>query len=104
MHSTMTKKDASALRISYIHDLQCSDCGKTFSVDEVHTYCPDCQAPILVNYDLKAAREQVDKDEVHRRPKGMWRWHEFLPVFEEQNMVSLGEGDTALLRLPRLGK
>ncbi len=104
MHSTMTKKDASALKISYIHGLQCSDCGKSFSLNEIHTFCPDCQAPILVTYDLKAARERVYKDEVHKRPKGMWRWHEFLPVFEEQNIVSLGEGDTALLDLPTLGK
>ena len=34
----------------------------------------------------------------------MWRWHELLPVFETQNMVTLGEGDTALLHLPRVGK
>ena len=34
----------------------------------------------------------------------MWRWHELLPVRESQNMVTLGEGDTALLRLPHVGK
>jgi threonine synthase len=72
-------------------------------VKEVHTYCPDCQAPILVNYDLAALRREVDRDAIRRRPKGMWRWHEVLPVFSPENMVSLGEGDAALLRLPRLG-
>jgi threonine synthase len=34
----------------------------------------------------------------------MWRWHELLPVFEPENCISLGEGDTALLRLHRLEK
>jgi threonine synthase len=33
----------------------------------------------------------------------MWRWHEVLPVLEERNQVTLGEGDTALLPLSRLG-
>jgi threonine synthase len=46
----------------------------------------------------------VDRTEIHSRLKGMWRWHELLPVLDPQNMVSLGEGDTALLRLPRLGE
>ncbi len=89
--------------ISYLADLQCTDCGKTYSTYEVHTYCPDCQSPLLVNYDLNAARQNVDRDQIHARAKGMWRWHELLPVREKQNMVTLGEGDTALLHLPRLG-
>jgi threonine synthase len=29
----------------------------------------------------------------------MWRWHELLPVKDRENIVFLGEGDTALLRL-----
>jgi threonine synthase len=33
----------------------------------------------------------------------MWRWHELLPVIDPHNYVFLGEGDTALLELPRLG-
>jgi threonine synthase len=37
------------------------------------------------------------------RPKGMWRWHELLPVQDPENIVSLGEGDTPLLRIPRVG-
>jgi threonine synthase len=72
-------------------------------VHDILTYCPDCQSPILVNYDLEAARQNVDKNEIHSRPKGMWRWHEVLPVLEEKFMISLGEGDTPLLRVPQLG-
>lgn len=33
----------------------------------------------------------------------MWRWQELLPVNDPDNMVSLGEGDTPLLRADRLG-
>ena len=88
---------------TYITKLVCSACGKPYSASEVNTYCPDCQAPLLSNYNLEAARSQVDRDEISRRPKGMWRWHELLPVYDPQNCVFLGEGDTALLHLPNLG-
>ena len=90
-------------KISYMTELQCSDCGTLFSAAEIHTYCPNCQSPLIVNYDLVAAKQHVDRDEVHKRLKGMWRWHELLPVCEPQNMVTLGEGDTAILHLPRTG-
>ncbi len=90
-------------KISYMTELQCSDCGTLFSAAEIHTYCPNCQSPLIVNYDLTAAKQHVDRDEVHKRLKGMWRWHELLPVREPQNMVTLGEGDTAILHLPRTG-
>ena len=100
----MPKKVRPSERISYLTNLQCSDCGTIYSATEIHTYCPDCQAPLLVNYDLSGVRQHLDPDEIHRRLKGMWRWHELLPVCETRNMVTLGEGDTALLQLPRVGE
>jgi threonine synthase len=33
----------------------------------------------------------------------MWRWGELLPVLDEDNIVTLGEGDAPLLPLPHLG-
>lgn len=53
---------------------------------------------------MEAAKQRVDRDQVSRRKKGMWRWHELLPVLEEENQIFLGEGDTPLLSLPRLQK
>jgi threonine synthase len=89
---------------SYLSDLLCSGCGNTYSAAKVHTFCPDCQSPLLATYDLDSARQHVDRDEIHSRLKGMWRWHEILPVLETQNIVTLGEGDAALLSLPGVGK
>lgn len=34
----------------------------------------------------------------------MWRWHELLPVNEAGFRITLGEGDTPLLRIPHIGK
>jgi threonine synthase len=90
--------------ISLITALECSGCSRIFSPFQVHTYCPDCQSPLLARYDLAAARKKVDRDAIRQRLKGMWRWHELLPVRDPQNFISLGEGDTALLPLRRIGK
>ena len=88
---------------SYISHLQCSGCDRDFSHQEIHTFCPDCQSPLLAIYDLNRVRQQADRDEISRRKGGMWRWHEVLPVLEEENRIYLGEGDTPLLFQPRLG-
>jgi len=89
---------------SYLTHLECSGCGQQFSHNEIHTFCPACQSPLLALYDLKRARQAVDRDEITRRRKGMWRWHELLPVLLEENQIFLGEGDTALLSMPHLNK
>jgi threonine synthase len=91
------------MKTSFLIDLTCSNCGKSFSAEEVQTFCMDCNSPLIANYDLNTAREHLDRDEFSKRYKGMWRWHELLPVHEPQNMVTLGEGDTAMLHLPRVG-
>jgi len=88
---------------SFLTGLECSGCGKKYSAVKVHTYCPDCQSPLLARYDLSAIRARVDRDAIRLRPGGMWRWRELLPVKHAQNIIYLGEGDTALLRVPRLG-
>ena len=88
---------------SYLAYLECSGCGKEFPHNKIHTFCPVCQSPLLSVYDLGKVRQEVDRDEVSSRAKGMWRWSELLPVLEKKNQVFLGEGDTPLLSLPRLG-
>jgi threonine synthase len=89
--------------MSFLIDLQCSDCGQSFDARKVQTYCPDCQAPLLARYDLQAGRQVLDRDAFRQREPGMWRWSELLPVFDPESQITLGEGDTPLLHLTRLG-
>jgi threonine synthase len=63
----------------------------------------DCKAPLLANYDLISAKSILDRERISHRPKGMWRWFELLPVTNRANIITLGEGDTPLLHLDRLG-
>jgi len=89
--------------MSYITHLECYSCGDHFDPEKIQTFCPECQSPLLAHYDLDKARENLDRDEFCRRPLGMWRWYELLPVNESINMINLGEGDTPLLHLTNLG-
>jgi threonine synthase len=92
------------MKYSFLSHLECSKCGRTYSPAETQTFCQDCTATLLPRYDLESVRQHVDRDQISHRPKGMWRWHELLPVVDEENIVSLGEGDAPLLTLPHLGK
>jgi threonine synthase len=56
-----------------------------------------------VHVDLSAVRPSL-QDEIRRRPRGLWRWREFLPVDGRGPVVSLGEGDTPFIRTERLAR
>ena len=90
--------------MTYLLELRCSECARTFLVGQIQTFCPDCQAPLLARYDLNSARSRLDREEISHRPWGMWRWGELLPVQDRAAVVSLGEGDTPLLEIDRLAK
>jgi threonine synthase len=89
--------------MSYLIDLRCPECGETFSAETVQTFCHNCNAPLLPRYDLRRAAAELDREALSRRPRGMWRWRELLPVRDPANEVSLGEGDSPLLPLARIG-
>jgi threonine synthase len=57
-----------------------------------------------VRYDLGRARRDLQKSALRERPPDLWRYEELLPVKNNENIVSLGEGFTPLLRLPKAGK
>lgn len=87
----------------YLTTLQCSECGEQYDPDQPQTFCPACQAPLLAKYDLNTARQHLDREEMPRRARGMWRWRELLPVKDPAHIVHLGEGDAPLLPVDRLG-
>lgn len=72
--------------------------------DMAHPFtCPDTGGSLRGSYDLEWVKAHVDREEIARRPRGIWRWHELLPVRDERNVVSLVEGDTPLIHAGRLG-
>jgi len=89
---------------SALINLECPECGKLFNADEVQTFCQDCRGPLLARYDLAAARKSLTREAVSARPRGIWRWSEILPVRAPAFRLTLGEGDTPLLKAANLGK
>jgi threonine synthase len=57
-----------------------------------------------VRYDLERIGAVLGKEDLLPRPASLWRYRELLPVREDTNIVSLGEGMTPLVRAPRLGR
>jgi threonine synthase len=89
--------------MSYLKQLECTDCKRKFDPNKIQTFCIECQAPLMARYDLENARKELDRDSFKFRSGGMWRWHELLPVHHPENRISLGEGDTPVLKLENLG-
>ncbi len=89
---------------SYLAQLECTHCGRHYPADELHTTCPNCGKVLLARYDLERARKNFAPPDLARREWTMWRWRELLPVRDEANIVTLGEGQTPLLHARHLGR
>ncbi len=84
--------------------LECALCGLKHEAHRLHNLCTACGKPLLVRYDLERAKMTLTKDSLASRRPDLWRYREVLPVEDDKNIVSLGEGWTPLLHVPRLGK
>jgi threonine synthase len=76
-----------------------------YPADQLVTVDPADGRPLLPRYDLERAARSLDRAHVDDadRPRGVWRWHELLPVRDWRHVVTLGEGGTPLLAANRLG-
>ena len=89
---------------STLTHLECPECGQKFNADQVQGFCEDCRSPLLARYDLGKVAASLNPQQVAERPRGLWRWAEILPVRNENFRLTLGEGDTPLLPVPRLSR
>lgn len=88
---------------SFASHLYCPKCGKEYRINEVNHLC-SCGSPLLVAYDLDAARKVINRDTFKGRGASLWRYKELLPVSDDENIVTLGEGFTPLLHLTKAGE
>lgn len=85
-----------------VSHLECSGTGKTYPAGEKYNLSADGW-PLLVRYDLEKAREGWNREWISSGPSNMWRYAPVLPVSKPANIVTLGEGMTALVKARRLG-
>ncbi|QKG53419.1 threonine synthase [Hymenobacter sp. BRD67] len=88
------------LPLSRVHSLHCANCGTTYSPFELQGVSACCQQPLVADYDLHEPLSRAEG--INLADSSMWRYGALLPLLDEANKVTLGEGLTPLLNLPRL--
>lgn len=87
----------------HLTHLACTACGQQHDANVPQNLCTACGKPLFAHYDLAAAARTLTRDALRARPKSLWRYREVLPVRNDADIVTLGEGFTPLLHAPRLG-
>ena len=88
----------------YFTGFDCLGCHAAYAPDQDLLLCPRCHQLLEARYDLGRFGREVDRDALARRPAGVWRWRELLPVLDEARIVTLGEGGTPFLRSERIAR
>ncbi|HXF43803.1 MAG TPA: pyridoxal-phosphate dependent enzyme, partial [Pyrinomonadaceae bacterium] len=86
----------------FLTHLECTNCGKEFDADKRQGLCGECSKPLFARYDHSKIAKVVGKNEFRGREASLWRYREVLPVRADEDIVSLGEGWTPLLKADRL--
>ncbi|RMG76743.1 MAG: threonine synthase [Chloroflexi bacterium] len=80
-------------------NLECTYCHTLTPFNQFQGACPQCGEVIV------EARYEMDKIDVKQwladlrnRPPNLWRYHEVLPIYNVDDIVSLGEGGTPLIK------
>jgi threonine synthase len=79
-------------------EAECSRCREVFSPDKVLTVCPKCGGALLFQYDLPSVAEKVSQRDLENREDTFWKFKELLPLSLSNNIVSLGEPYTPVLK------
>jgi len=77
-------------------EIICPRCDHRFPLSRLLNLCT-CGSPLLVRYDPKKASANFSISSLQGRVSSLWRYRELLPLRDDANLVSLGEGFTPLL-------
>ena len=86
----------------FMTHLECSLTGETYPAD-IPQNLSRVGKPLLARYDLEAVRGAISKDALAAAEPGMWKWRALLPLPAGTEPVSLGEPETPLISLDRVG-
>jgi threonine synthase len=89
-----------AERPNFVTHLECAMTGEHYAADQIHNLSR-AGKPLLVRYDLAGVAKSLSKEALAQRPPDLWRYREFLPVRATENIVSLGETMTPIVRMAR---
>jgi len=89
--------------MTFAQEIVCPRCQNRFALSQLLNLC-SCGSPLLVHYDLQKAKTALAKPWLHGRVSTLWRYRELLPLRDDANLVSLGEGFTPLLEATTLAR
>lgn len=86
---------------SFVTHLESALDGTRFEAGRVWTVHQG--RPLWVRYDLARVRAAARPTDFHSRVESLWRYRELLPLPEDRDPITLGEGMTPVLPCRRLG-
>ncbi|HET9715505.1 MAG TPA: threonine synthase [Pseudolabrys sp.] len=86
---------------NFVTHLECAMTGERHQADRVHNLSR-AGKPLLVRYNLAGVGKVLSKEILAGRPADLWRYREMLPVRRNEDIVSLGEVMTPMIRTPRI--
>ncbi|MEM4789250.1 MAG: threonine synthase [Ignisphaera sp.] len=78
--------------------LRCIRCGQTYTPLPRLFICPRCGSLL----EVISENTDFSWDKARRRKPGVWRYKEFLPLRDDVEPVTLGEGGTPLIKISNL--
>src|SRR2546422_5932108 len=88
--------------MSFVSHVECTICSARHDAKRLLTVCEKGGQRLAVRCDLARVKASVTKDMLRQRAAGMYRLRELTPLDDAEEPVTLGEGGTPLLALPRL--
>jgi threonine synthase len=82
--------------------VQCTRCDATYESEQLWRLSPCCDRPLYARYDLDRIAATFTPSALPGREPTLWRYAEVLPVRDASYRLTLGEGFTPLLDVPRL--
>ncbi len=78
--------------VSAIQTLICPSCSREYDIYSIQSFAQCCNQPLIATYNTHT----LSFKDIDRPVKSMWRYKKLLPLFNEENIVSLGEGWTQI--------
>jgi threonine synthase len=95
--------------VSLAVSFKCIECGREYPLTEFIYSCKECapkgmfRGTLDIEYDLDEAKSRLNKETLANRNTPLWKYKELLPIENESHIITLGEGNTPLMKADKLG-
>lgn len=80
--------------------LTCTNCKKVYKLENI-SKCPSCNGILKMDYEY----DKLNGEKVfNNHSNGIWKYKDILPIENKDNIVTLGEGNTPLIKVNTINK